>query len=85
MGCCGDIQGGPSRRWIRDALSNKNTFTQFLVSLFFVSVKSSPGSDRPLFRPHNPSIANNDEPLPSFFILFIFVSFALFAYFLVFA
>ena len=25
----GDIQGGPSQRWIRDALRNKNTFTIF--------------------------------------------------------
>ena len=25
----GDIQGGPSQQWIRDALRNKNTFTIF--------------------------------------------------------
>ena len=33
----GDIQGGPSQRWIRDALRNKNTFTIFgsLVLLLF--------------------------------------------------
>ena len=37
------------RRWIRDAHSVTKILLQFLVGLFFVSVKSSPGSDEPLF------------------------------------
>ena len=48
----GDIQGGPSQRWIRDALRNKNTFTIFGWSSIITFSLSHGGKKKSFLKLH---------------------------------